>query len=125
MRCDMHEIEIETEGLHAHLAAAQSNLTSERKMRVDARQRVSRLKAKVASLDTLTTQMEARIEELEDDGEDLRKENKALLSDDDDDYEEEMDMEPDTKDEAIINNEDEEPEALMSDEDPEEPPFDD
>jgi hypothetical protein len=67
--------------------------------------------------------MEATIEELEDDGEDLRKENEALLSDDDDYEDEDFDMEPDTEDEAFINDEDEEPEPLMSEEDPEEPAF--
>ncbi|KAK1680911.1 hypothetical protein QYE76_041759 [Lolium multiflorum] len=84
-----------------------------------------RLKAKVASLEALTTQMEATIEELEDDGEHLRKENEALLSGDDDDYEEEaFDMEPDTEDEAFIKDEEEEPGPLMPEEDPEEPAFD-
>ncbi|KAK1680817.1 hypothetical protein QYE76_041665 [Lolium multiflorum] len=68
--------------------------------------------------------MEATIEELEDDDEDLRKENEALLSDDDNYEEEDFDMEPDTEDEAFINDEDEEPEPLMPEEDPEEPDFD-
>ncbi|KAK1664812.1 hypothetical protein QYE76_052971 [Lolium multiflorum] len=122
MRCDMQEIVIES--LRAHLAAVHSDLASECKMRFATRRRVSRLKAKDASLETLTTEMEARIEELGDDIEDLRKENEALLSDDDN-YDEDMDMEPDTEVEAFINNEDEEPEVLMSDEDPEEPPFND
>ncbi|KAK1646568.1 hypothetical protein QYE76_064373 [Lolium multiflorum] len=125
-RCDLQDDEIVT--LRAQLAAAQADLASERKKRLAARRRASRLKAKVASLEALTAQMETTIEELEDDGEDLRKENEALLSDDDDYEEEDFDMEPDTEDEAFINNEDEEPEPLMPEEDPEEdpeePPFD-
>jgi hypothetical protein len=125
-RCDLQEDEIVT--LRAQLAAAQADLASERKKRLAARRKASRLKAKVASLEALTAQMEATIEELEDDGEDLRKENEALLSDDDDYEEEDFDMEPDTEDEAFINDEDEEPEPLMPEEDPEEdpeePPFD-
>ncbi|KAK1680986.1 hypothetical protein QYE76_041834 [Lolium multiflorum] len=122
-RCDLQETEIET--LCTQLAAAHGDLASERKMRLAARRRVSPLKEKLASLKALTTQMEATIEELEDDGEDLRRENRSLLSDDDDYEEDDFDMEPDTEDEAFINDEDEEPEALMPEEDPEEPAFDD
>jgi hypothetical protein len=69
--------------------------------------------------------MESRIGELVVEGDDLRKVNEAFLSDDND-YMEEMDMEPDadTDDDDFINDE-EDPEIVISEqeEDLEEPPF--
>ena len=123
MRSEMQEMEIQS--LRAELEDSQKDLARERKMRRTSRKRIASLKDTVAALTAQTAEMESRIEELEEEGDDLRKENEAFLSDDDD-YDEDMDMEPDTEDEDFINDEEEDPEVVISEEeeDPEEPPFD-
>jgi hypothetical protein len=61
----------------------------QRKLKLRAREAKYMLKVKVAHLKKALREAETKIEELEDDGEDLRKENAALLSDDDDYMDEE------------------------------------
>jgi chromosome segregation ATPase len=95
------------------------------------------LKVKVTHLKTALREAEDKIETLEDEGEDLRKENAALLSDDD--YMEDegnngygQDKDEDEEDLTFINGEPEDsvplpPQELTVEEedDPAEPPFED
>jgi hypothetical protein len=94
------------------------------------------LKDKVMHLKNALREAEDKIETLQDKGEDLRKENAALLCDDDDYMEDEgyncygQDKDEDEEDLAFINDEPEDPEPLPSqeivaddEEDPEEPSF--
>ena len=61
---------------------------------------------------------------MEEEGEDLRKENNAFLSDDGD-FEEEMDCEEEDDEEELVDEEEEPLEAVLEDEeeDPEEPAY--
>jgi hypothetical protein len=106
----------------------------QRKLKLRAREAKYMLKVKVKHLKTALREAETKIEELEDDGEDLRKENAALLSDDDDYMDEEgydwnnPSEEEDEDDMDFINDEPEEPapptpRESSEEEDPEEPPF--
>ena len=72
----------------------------------------------------MITDMERQAAELEEEGEDLRKENNAFISDDKD-YLEEMDYEEEDDNEEMVDEE-ESDEAVLDDEeeDPEEPPYD-
>jgi chromosome segregation ATPase len=123
MRSEMQEMEIQS--LRGELEASQKELGHEGRMRRIMRKRIASLKDTVATLTAQTKEMKSRIEELEVEGNDLCKENEAFLSDDDD-YMEEMDMEPDvdTDDDDFINNK-EDPKIVISEEeeDLEEPPF--
>jgi hypothetical protein len=93
------------------------------------------LKVKVMHLKAALHEAEDKIETAQDVGEDLRMENTALLSDDDDYMEDEgykwygKDKDEDQEDLAFINNEPEDPEPLPRQEstveeedDPVEPP---
>ena len=75
------------------------------------RKTIAKLRKKVAEQDELIEDLELRTDEMEEEGEDLCKENNAFLSDDDD-FLEEMDDDDD-------DDEDEDGEE----EDPEEPPY--
>jgi cell division protein FtsB len=81
------------------------------------------LQAKNDELEAMLAKMESHIEKLEDEGEDLRKENKALMSDDED-YIEEMDIEDEEPDEdnlAFINDDNEDEEEPLLPEEEEDP----
>jgi hypothetical protein len=109
----------------------------QRRLKLRAREAKYMLKVKVAHLKKALREAESKIEELEDEGEDLRNENVALLSDDDDYMDEEgydwlnKSDEGDEDDVAFINDEPEEPapptpeETAEEEEDPEQPPFQD
>lgn len=88
------------------------------------RRAIRRLRKRVTEQDEAIADLERMMSEIEEEGEDLRKENNAFISDDDD-YLEEMDYEEEDDDEEMVDEE-EEPEALLDDEeeDPEEPPYD-
>jgi predicted nuclease with TOPRIM domain len=105
----------------------------QRRLKLRVRESNYMLKVKVAHLKTALREAEDKIETLEDEGEDLRKENAALLSDDNDYMEDEgYDLYKDDEDEdnlTFINDEPEEPAPLPpqgsaeEEEDPMEPPF--
>ena len=86
---------------------------------------IARLRKKVAEQDKLIEVLERQTTELEEEGEDLCRENNAFISDDED-YLEEMDYEEVDEDEEMINEE-ESHDALLKDEeeeeDPEEPDY--
>ena len=82
------------------------------------------LKKKIATLELELSERDAKIEEMEEEGEDLRRENKALLSDDDDYLEEDMDMEREEEDDDDDFINDDDSKEVFSEEDPEEPSFD-
>jgi hypothetical protein len=92
------------------------------------------LKVKVMHLKSALRDAEEKLEGTQDEGEDLRKENTALVSDDEDYMEDGLDGldEEDDDDRAFINDEAKEPTPLRTieatpddeEEDPEEPPFD-
>jgi hypothetical protein len=94
------------------------------------------LKVKVMHLKNALRDAEDKLESFQDEGEDLRKEDTALISDDGDYMEEEgldgLDEEDD-EDRAFINEEAKDPTPLHTveatvdeeEEDPEEPPFQD
>jgi hypothetical protein len=96
------------------------------------------LKVKVMHLKSALRDAEDKMESLRDEGEDLRKEDTALISDDEDYMEQEghngdgLDDEED-EDRTFINEDLEDPEPLCTieatpddeEEDPEEPPFED
>ncbi|KAK1648884.1 hypothetical protein QYE76_066689 [Lolium multiflorum] len=108
-----------------------------RRLKLRVRESNHMVKVKVAHLKIALREAESKIENLEDEGEDLRKENAALLSDDDDYMEDEgykwynKSEEEDEDDLAFINDEPKEPapptpqESAEEEEDPEEPPFKD
>ena len=79
---------------------------------------------KVVEQDGLIEDLEHHTDEMEEEGEDLRKGNNAFLSDDDD-FVEEMDCEEEDDEEELVDEEEEPLEALLEDEevDPEEPPY--
>ena len=68
--------------------------------------------------------LERRADEMEEEGEDLRKETNAFISDDED-YLEEMDYEEDDDEEEVVDEEEEPAEPLLDEdeEDPEERVF--
>ena len=89
---------------------------------------ITRLRAKIAAQEQTIADLENMLEEVEEEGIDLRKENAAFLSDDDDYLEEQMDMEQETDedDDDFIDDDDEE--GVMElmepeEEDPEEVEF--
>lgn len=86
-----------------------------------------RLQDKVKDLKSLLEKAEAHIEELEEQGTELRKENEVLLIGNEDADTEGMDVEPESEpdDDDHADSAEEDPEAVMSEEeeDPEEPPF--
>ena len=84
---------------------------------------IARLCKKVSDQDKLIEDLEWQTTELEEEGEDLRRENNAFISDDED-FLEEMDYEEVEEDEEMIDEE-ESHEALLDDEeeDPEEPEY--
>jgi hypothetical protein len=71
---------------------------------------ITRLRAKIAAQEQTIADLENMLEEVEEEGIDLRRENDAFLSDDDDYLEEQMDMEPETDedDDDFIDDDDEE-----------------
>jgi hypothetical protein len=119
----------ELEEVKKDLEKAKADVYREKKIRSTTRKINKRLKSKNDDLETMLAKMESHIVSLEDEGEDLRKENKALLSDDED-YIEEMDIEdeePDEDDLAFINDgseDEEEPLLPEEEEDPEERDYD-
>jgi flagellar motility protein MotE (MotC chaperone) len=87
---------------------------------------IARLRSRIAALERTIEDQEAQLEEVEEEGEDLRRENAALLSDDDDFQEEEMDMEADTdEDDLHFIDDDGNWEGILEEEDPEEVLFED
>jgi len=86
------------------------------KKRITLSRTVAKLRRKVKEQDTMIATMEHQANEMEEEGHDLRKENKAFLSDDDD-YLEEMDCEEEDDDEEIVDEEKEEEELVDQDED--------
>jgi len=92
--------------------------------RAELRKIIVKLRKKVAEQDGLIEDLEHHTDEMEEEGEDLRKENSAFLSDDDD-YVEEMDCEEEEDDEELVDEEEDPLEAVLEDEeeDPEEPPY--
>ena len=85
---------------------------------------IVKLRKKVAEQDQLIEKLEHHTDEMEEEGEDLRKENNAFLSDDGD-FEEEMDCEEEDDEEELVDEEEEPLEAVLEDEeeDPEEPAY--
>jgi hypothetical protein len=138
---------MENEVLKAELEEAMTELKlaklesrRQRRLKLRVREANYMLKVKVMHLKTALREAEDKIETLQDEGEDLRKENAALVSDDDDYMEDEgynwygQDKDENEEDLAFINDEPEDPEPLHSEEivadddeedDPEEPPFED
>jgi len=92
--------------------------------RAQLRKTIVKLRTKVAEQDGLIEDLEHHTDEMEEEGEDLRKENNAFLSDDDD-FVEEMDCEEEDDEEELVDEEEEPLEAVLEDEeeDPEEPPY--
>ena len=84
---------------------------------------IARLRKKVSDHDKLIEDLGQQTTELEEEGEDLRRENNAFINDDED-FLEEMDYEEVDEDEEMIDEE-ESDEALLDDEeeDPEEPKY--
>ena len=92
--------------------------------RAQLRKTIVKLRTKVAEQDGLIEDLEHHTDEMEEEGEDLRKENNAFLSDDDD-FVEEMDCEEEDDEEELVDEEEEPLEVVLEDEeeDPEEPPY--
>jgi len=92
--------------------------------RAQLRKTIVKLRTKVAEQDGLIEDLEHHTDEMEEEGEDLRKENNAFLSDDDD-FVEEMDCEEEDDEEELVDEEEEPLDAVLEDEeeDPEEPPY--
>jgi hypothetical protein len=90
--------------------------------RAQLRKTIVKLRTKVAEQDGLIEDLEHHTDEMEEEGEDLCKENNAFLSDDDD-FVEEMDCEEEDDEEELVDEEEEPLEAVLEDEeeDPEEP----
>jgi hypothetical protein len=106
------------------LKDAKADVYREGKIKATTREINKRLWAKNEELEAMLAKMESHIVNPEDEGEDLRKENKALLSDDED-YIEEMDIEdeePDEDDLAFINDGSEDKEEPLLPEEEEEDP---
>jgi hypothetical protein len=133
-RMEQEMLKHELDETKADLAEMRKRARRQRKLKLRAREAKYMLKVKVKHLKTALREAETKIEELEDDGEDLRKENAALLSDDDDYMDEEgydwnnPSEEEDEDDMDFINDEPEEPapstpRESSEEEDPEEPPF--
>ncbi|KAK1693703.1 hypothetical protein QYE76_010400 [Lolium multiflorum] len=129
-----------TEGLKTELKLAKLKSRRQQKHKLRVREANYMLKVKVMHLKTALREAEDKLETLQDEGEDLCKEDTTLISDDDDYMEDEgdnwngQDNVEDEEDLAFINDEPENPEPLHSEEvvadddeeeDHEEPPFED
>ena len=78
---------------------------------------IARLHARIAEQDEVIEHLESHVENIEEEGHDLRRENAAFLSDDDD-YLEEMDIEAqEDEDVEIVDEEEEDPEELIYEDD--------
>jgi hypothetical protein len=115
-----HIVRAETASTISILAQERKTL---RRQRATKNTTIVRLRAKIAAQDQTIADLENRLEEVEEEGIDLCRENAAFLSDDDDYLEEMMDIEHETDDEEEIVDEDEEEEEVMEEEDPEEVEF--
>jgi hypothetical protein len=125
----------EMEGLKLDLKLAKLKYRRQQKQKLRVRKANYMFKVKVMHLKAALRDAEDKLESLQDEGENLRKEDTTLVSDDEDYMEEEglngIDEE-DNEDRAFINDEAEDPaplhtvEATLDDEeeDPEKPPFD-
>jgi hypothetical protein len=128
----------ELEGLKMDLKLAKLKHHRQQKQKLRVREANYMLKVKVMHLKAALRDTEDKLETLQDDGEDIRKEDTALISDDDDFMQEEGligdgdDDDEDDDDRAFINDALENPEPLHTieatpddeEEDPEEPPLD-
>ncbi|KAK1663744.1 hypothetical protein QYE76_051903 [Lolium multiflorum] len=136
-RMENEVLKSELEGVKEELKLAKFEGCQQRRLKLRVREANYMLKVKVMHLKTSLRETEDKIETLQDEGEDLRKENAALLSDDnfmeDEGYNwYRQDKDENEEDLAFINAELEDPEPLHSEEivaddeeDPEEPPFKD
>jgi hypothetical protein len=133
-RMENEVLKHEMEGLKMDLKLAKLKHRRQQKKALRVRESNYMLKVKVMHLKAALREAEEKLEETQDDGEDIRKESTALVSDDEDYMEEEgldgLDDEDD-EDRAFINDAIEEPAPLHTveatpddEEDPEEPPFD-
>jgi hypothetical protein len=134
-RMENEVLKHEMEGLKLDLKLAKLKYHRQQKQKLRVREANYMLKVKVMHLKSVLRDAEEKLESLQDEGEDLRKEDTALVSYDEDYMEEEgldgLDEEDDD-DRAFINDEAEEPAPLRTieatsdgeEEDPEEPPFD-
>jgi hypothetical protein len=136
-RMENEVLKHEQEGLKLDLKLARLKYRRQQKKTLRVREANYMLKVKVMHLKTALRDAEDKLEALPDHGEDIRKEDTALVSDDEDFLEEEgligdgRDGDEDEDDLAFINDEPEDPEPLDTvkatpdeEEDPEEPPFD-
>ncbi|KAK1686254.1 hypothetical protein QYE76_047102 [Lolium multiflorum] len=138
-RMENEVLKHEMEGLKLDLKLAKLKTRRQQKQKLRVREANYMLKVKVMHLKAALREAEDKLETLQDEGEDLRKEDTALISDNDDYMEDEgyngkgLDDDEDDEDRAFINDEPEEPEPLRTveatadddEEDPEEPPFED
>jgi hypothetical protein len=133
-RMENEVLKHEMEGLKMELKLAKMKCRRQQKKKLWVREANYMLKVKVMHLKSALRDAEEKLEGVQDEGDDLRKEGTALVSDDKDYMEEEgldgLDEEDD-EDRAFINDEAEEPAPLRTieatpddeEEDPEEPPF--
>jgi chromosome segregation ATPase len=91
-----------------------------RRNRTKTEELIKRLRKKIHNLKDQNQELKANLEEMEEKGEDLRKEN-ALISDDDDYVEEMMDMEHEEEDDEIVDEEDSHEDLMYEDDEEEDP----
>ena len=120
-RCEIKEMDYVM--LHRQLRLWQLKFNKEKKDRLAKHEKTRKLRKTIAELTTQTEEMENRIEQLEEEGAELRQENDALLSNSEPPSDD-MDIEPDDpSDDDEFTSQESEHEPLLpskSEEDPEE-----